>query len=1369
MITSSNPPTGLGAFIRDQVIPEGMTVADAARALGVSRPTLSRLLNGHIPLSRPMALRMARVFDADAEDLLRRQRVAGRVRKSPGSAGASAARVPPFDVPPFLKFTARDISLWASTSSARNTLSVLVRTLVNSTTPDLRRADFPGDDNAQRPGWDGQVEAGVVTPWVPDGASGWELSTEREPSRKASRDFGKRLKHPGDLDPTDTTFLFVTPHNWRGKRAWVQKHRDRGAWKDVRAYDAEDLAQWLALSLPAQIWLAGQLPLRDAVPRDVQSLDHFWSRWAAATRPTLPSALFARLVAHHAPLLSKWLQSEADRPLVITGPSRDECLAFLACLFQDLAIETRHRDLAAIIHSPRALKELAVSNQPFIPIVGTDAVEQELPALGNSRHCIVVRRRRAGGTAPDITMAPLGPRHMASALGGTGLPPERVQRLTAQSGGSPAVLRRLLSPIDAIRRPPWANSAEFARKLVPFALAGAWNEQFDADRECIARLAGSSYTSAERALAELLQMDDSPLWYAGTWRGVASKSDALFAVAEHITDSDIDTFIDEIHGVLATPNPALELAPDERFAAGVLGKSRPHSELLREDICDTLAMLAVHGDTLFSDRLHLVSSRLDTLVSTLFGDLTKERLESCADVLPLCAEAAPRVFLDALKTDLESPSPVLSALVEEAAAQPVGTSALQAVLHALECLAWRPDHLPRVTSILGQMARTPLPKQLVQTPTHSLLTIYQLRAPQTAATAVEREQALRHLAAEHGEVGWRVAVGLLRRDTNRPEIAWRPRWRDDAGDATDERADSEVASFRDVILDVVTSWHGHSAAQMVDLIEGIRRVRNEETDLVIQCVNTWARQATDLEKARASRSLRFLLWSLRRQRHPSDHHLTGLLSQLFLNLTPTDAVLRHAWSFALSDYLLDEDFVLIRQRPEESGDVLALQRQAFQDIWSVRGTTGVVELLALDFVHPDAVARAAVAGLDEKGEIGRLIAGFPLDTPVDCASKVNPSEEWFLRDVLASMDDSEVTALLHAERNDAERETRLLRCLPISEPTWAVVESQGSLVAEKYWKTVYPYAAEALSVADRRTLVDRLLAVERAVDALLASATVLDELDTPRLVRLLRDAAIRVPEKMERETLEFQHAVESAFQVLDRRPDVPVEESIQLEFRLFALLERIDRGTPATDRQIASDPAFFVQLVSRLYGRSDGGEDPVEWSLANPEASRWLDSVATSVLERSTTLPGRDADGRINEKDLLTWCREAQRLFRTHGRAEIGDQRIGMLLARGSSIRPDRMPPRPVCAVLEKCGSRDMQLGFRIAVRNSRGAFWLDTAATEQRVLRQGYLDLANKIRLEYPQVAAVLEEVAEDYRDDTQFSNALLRLRQFRPFHSGA
>jgi addiction module HigA family antidote len=55
-----NPPHP-GLTLRDDVLPAlGMNVTDAAQALGVTRPTLSRMLNGVAAVSPEMALRLER-------------------------------------------------------------------------------------------------------------------------------------------------------------------------------------------------------------------------------------------------------------------------------------------------------------------------------------------------------------------------------------------------------------------------------------------------------------------------------------------------------------------------------------------------------------------------------------------------------------------------------------------------------------------------------------------------------------------------------------------------------------------------------------------------------------------------------------------------------------------------------------------------------------------------------------------------------------------------------------------------------------------------------------------------------------------------------------------------------------------------------------------------------------------------------------------------------------------------------------------------------------------------------------------------------------------------------------------------------------
>jgi len=58
MSTMHNPPHP-GETLREDVLPAlGLTVTEAARQLGVTRATLSRLLNGRAAISPEMALRL---------------------------------------------------------------------------------------------------------------------------------------------------------------------------------------------------------------------------------------------------------------------------------------------------------------------------------------------------------------------------------------------------------------------------------------------------------------------------------------------------------------------------------------------------------------------------------------------------------------------------------------------------------------------------------------------------------------------------------------------------------------------------------------------------------------------------------------------------------------------------------------------------------------------------------------------------------------------------------------------------------------------------------------------------------------------------------------------------------------------------------------------------------------------------------------------------------------------------------------------------------------------------------------------------------------------------------------------------------------
>ncbi|MEI8078686.1 MAG: HigA family addiction module antitoxin [bacterium] len=68
-----NPPHP-GELLRDLCIePLGLSVTAAAAALGVSRKTLSAILNGRAGISPEMAIRLAKAFETSPESWLNQQ------------------------------------------------------------------------------------------------------------------------------------------------------------------------------------------------------------------------------------------------------------------------------------------------------------------------------------------------------------------------------------------------------------------------------------------------------------------------------------------------------------------------------------------------------------------------------------------------------------------------------------------------------------------------------------------------------------------------------------------------------------------------------------------------------------------------------------------------------------------------------------------------------------------------------------------------------------------------------------------------------------------------------------------------------------------------------------------------------------------------------------------------------------------------------------------------------------------------------------------------------------------------------------------------------------------------------------------------
>ena len=72
-MTMKNPPHPGGVVLRQCIEPLGLSITDAAAALGVTRNTLSELVNEKRGISPEMAVRLAKVFGGTEQGWLVQQ------------------------------------------------------------------------------------------------------------------------------------------------------------------------------------------------------------------------------------------------------------------------------------------------------------------------------------------------------------------------------------------------------------------------------------------------------------------------------------------------------------------------------------------------------------------------------------------------------------------------------------------------------------------------------------------------------------------------------------------------------------------------------------------------------------------------------------------------------------------------------------------------------------------------------------------------------------------------------------------------------------------------------------------------------------------------------------------------------------------------------------------------------------------------------------------------------------------------------------------------------------------------------------------------------------------------------------------------
>ena len=1365
--SKTGAPPHPGRYVRETALnPKKMSVTAAAALIGISRPSASNFLNGKVGVTPEMATRIERAFNIPTQTLLDMQAAYdGAVAKSKGAP----SNTKPY-VPPFLALKANDIEQWASQNiAARSRLAVFLRTLVHSTAVGLTKVDFPGNDDAERPGWDGFVEASAGTPWIPRGLSGWEFGVNQNIKGKADADFTKSIKAVRKAERHSMTFIFVTPQRWSGKATWTAEARAKRQWNDVRAYDAQDLEQWLEQSIVGQTWLANETCHPSA---GVRSLDKCWRDWADVASPPLSSSLFSSAIddAKH-PMLSR-LSQPWHEPIIIAADSVEEALAFLSTLFSDVGGKelASYRDRILVFDKPGTLPRLADGAQNFIAVAVNREVERELAPLATSLQSIIVYPRNAVTAKPHIVLEPISYENFRLALEDMDYNSDDVAKYSNESGRSLTVLRRRLSNIPAVRKPEWAADTSTAASLVPFSLAGAWNSKNEADLSALSLLANDlPYEILERECQRLTLLNDAPMWSIGDYRGVVSKVDALFAIAGSITTPDLNRYLGLARRVLGEDDATLDLPERERWLAP---KSRQFSSALRDGLSETLVLLAVYGNNLFKSRLGFDAEiEVAGVVRALLPmPLTTRSLEANNHDLPTYAEAAPDEFLSIIERDLRTERPAVLGLLRPVDSGVLGVGPSRTgLLWALEGLSWNPRTLPRAALILARLAQTEINDNWSNKPIGSLGAIFRAWMPQTAATHDERLRLMTKLAECYPDVAWKLCVEQFDPHDQVGHYSHKPRWRPDGYGFGEPFATVGPRNlFAREMVHMALTWEGHSRDMLCDLIERLHGVDGETQAKVWNLVASWAeRRGSDADKAALREKIRVAILSWRgamRSKKGGANRLTSAAQAAYAALAPCDLLNKHEWLFR--DGWIEEtaedvpDGARDYRRHEER--VTKLRVDVLREVLAQRGLPGIFDLAERGNTGERIgwlLARHLLPKMDRSSFLLEALGRPP--------EIVSPSKTALVRGALRSIDDDaermRVLQKVAKQLSQAEL-VRLLLLAPFCRSTWKMVDALDETHRGAYWTEVVP---DWIHKSDRENAegVLRLLASQRPRAAFSCVCYEPDKVDPALLFRLLTEMAQGGKEEAGSYQVE-QYYIERCFVLIDKSQGLTMEEKARLELAYLGVLARpyadeLGYGIPNLEKYIEEHPEVFVQAVVWLYKRQDGGEDPDEFRVAREKIVEMAER-GHGLLGAFRRIPGHDKLGELKTDRLAKWVKTVRAACAELGRSKYADLALGQLLANAPGDEDGVWPCEPVRDVMEDIQSEAMSDGAHTGLYNARGIHWRGEGGDQERGLADKYRAWADALQYSHPFVASsLLRRMVVTYEREAGHEDAMAGMKR--------
>ena len=1203
---------------------------------------------------------------------------------------------------------------WADELASRGQLPLLVRRLVNRTTPSLRILDFPAIEQIGRTGFDGTVACETGNQYVPSGESRWELGTGNEPRKKANEDFKARTEEVSADEQSKLAFVFVTPRPWskEDRKTWIEEKAGKSSWREIHVHDGNDIEHWLEIAPDVDVWFSR---LIGRAPRGVKDLDSYWEALRLIASPTLAPSVFTASRETEGAAVEQWLSGPASSLFMRTS-GLAEGADFLAALSREKDRERiRH---AIIVYETHAWRDLAARREPLIliaaPVLELQAIDVS-EAVGNGHYVFMSGPRGNLAAQSDQELRPQDCYEVSKALVESGYSEARATGLAKAAAGSSSILKRIMTEHRETRFPAWSKD-DVRAGLAPLALIGGWrhvspeplpqnpvlprigsdapidvlfvSELFGCKPEELDGIIGRWQAGAEPLL---LRFGDSVL--------VASREDAWYLLGGTVTSEQLRRFCEYACLVLEEENPAFELDVEQRWMANLLGKAHSLSEDFRKSIVETLVLMAVYptadkpvATVNFGVAVRAVMERI------LPDGASWQRWASFNSNLMIIAEVDPEYFLTRVEADLSSPNPALAGLFQGRGHSIFGGGWLHVhLLWALEGLAWSGQYLARVAVCLAKLAVCEDGTSTGNHPHDSLHRILLPWLPHTAASVSERIDALREVLRAEPATGWKLLRSLLPSNMSTfCHTTHMPRWRRWADGWSRNEVNRTSVQYHLAIADLTFEVAGTDPAKWAQVLDGMLRYSRDVTEKVLTALESTGLDTTDPTVAFSlwESICKLLSWH---QRHPEappimDAGVQARLGAVRDRLEPLDPVLKYRWLFQRHVELPDVDRVDFQKHEQALYD---RQLAAMTEIIAAHGNTVCARVL--DQGYDPGVAGWIVGAIDD-------ISWCDLNLP----STLDPSNSQcldFVRSFIANrfrrFGWGFVDAIPCGEWTP-DQVAMFARCLWCNSETWDWIEKSSEAGAVEYWRTVRVHVHQP-SMDDVVRVASSLMAVGRGfslIDFLSMAIHFKVHLPSDLIADVVEmassDRNTEAPDKQNGPS----YSVQQLIKILQQDSGFDRLRLARIEWAYLSILEpEYSQTHPDTLMGlIDSEPGMYVDLLCKVYR---GETEDRDAALGEQELA--IARNARRLLHGLSRLPGTQADGCVNMTILRQWMQEVRRMASECSRESICDVVLGELFVNSTRRSDANWPPLDVARLIEEIGTESLMKGFKTSIVNTRG------------------------------------------------------------------